>query len=414
LLPITAGNDTFYAVHDRLDIEAAPGVLAHDTNVGSGTAVLELGPTRGSLVGGLSTNGSFKYMPAPGIVGDDTFTYHDVGLLGLRSNTATVTITVTNAAPSAVADSYNAKTGVTLTVAAPGVLANDTDADGDALTASLVSGGGNGSLALSSNGAFTFTSGGSFTGLRTFTYQVSDGLVSSSVATVSIQVTGPAPTPAPTRTPTPAPTPAPTPTPTPNPVPTVPLPTLPVPVPTLPVPVPTLPVPRPTLPVPRPTLPVPTPTLPVPSIATPIATPAPTTASTPGPSSSTSPTSSVAPAGLPPSSSSSPEPAAAGSGAGGSNGGPGESAAPDGPGFTVATGNLAPFGLIDLGVGAFDSLDWAVPALALSVPGLLLIAILAQLSASAVWLPIVRRWLGGFGVGRRRRRKDQAEARANT
>jgi hypothetical protein len=46
-----------------------------------------------------------------------------------------------------------------------------------------------------------------------------------------------------------------------------------------------------------------------------------------------------------------------------------------------------------------------VPALALTVPGLLLmLAILAQLAASALWLPVVKRWLGGFGVGRRRRR----------
>jgi hypothetical protein len=53
----------------------------------------------------------------------------------------------------------------------------------------------------------------------------------------------------------------------------------------------------------------------------------------------------------------------------------------------------------------FDDIDWAVPALTLTVPGILLmLAVLAQLSASAVWLPFVRRWLGTFGfVGRRHR-----------
>ena len=35
---------------------------------------------------------------------------------------------------------------------------------------------------------------------------------------------------------------------------------------------------------------------------------------------------------------------------------------------------------------------------------LLMLAVLAQLSASAVWLPIVRRWIGAFGSGRRGRR----------
>jgi hypothetical protein len=53
----------------------------------------------------------------------------------------------------------------------------------------------------------------------------------------------------------------------------------------------------------------------------------------------------------------------------------------------------------------FEDIDWAVPALTLTVPGLLLmLAVLAQISASAVWLPFVRRWLGTFGFARRRRR----------
>ena len=64
----------------------------------------------------------------------------------------------------------------TLNVPAPGVLGDDTDADGDSLTATLVDGGGNGSLDLNSNGSFTFKSGGSFTGTRTFTYKASDGI----------------------------------------------------------------------------------------------------------------------------------------------------------------------------------------------------------------------------------------------
>ena len=52
----------------------------------------------------------------------------------------------------------------------------------------------------------------------------------------------------------------------------------------------------------------------------------------------------------------------------------------------------------------FDTIDWAVPALTLTVPGLLLmLAVVAQLSTGAVWLPIARRWMGAFGVGRRRR-----------
>jgi hypothetical protein len=59
----------------------------------------------------------------------------------------------------------------------------------------------------------------------------------------------------------------------------------------------------------------------------------------------------------------------------------------------------------------FDGLEWAVPTLSLTVPGLLLmLAVLAQLSTGALWLPVVRRWLGGFGLGRRRRRRAEVRS----
>ncbi|MEA2606321.1 MAG: large repetitive protein, partial [Chloroflexota bacterium] len=179
-----ANPDTLTTRHDRLATVPAPGVLSNDANLlGSTTAVFVSGTTHGTV--NLAANGGYTYAPAAGFTGTDQFKYRDSGLL---TNTTTVTITVTNAAPVARDDGYTALTGVTLSVPAPGVLTNDTDADGDTLHASLVSGGGNGSLSLSSSGAFTFTSGGSFVGVRTFTYQVSDGIATSSIATVSINV----------------------------------------------------------------------------------------------------------------------------------------------------------------------------------------------------------------------------------
>jgi hypothetical protein len=39
-----------------------------------------------------------------------------------------------------------------------------------------------------------------------------------------------------------------------------------------------------------------------------------------------------------------------------------------------------------------------------------MLAVLAQVSIGALWLPVVRRWLGSFGVGRRRRRRDDPMA----
>jgi hypothetical protein len=73
----------------------------------------------------------------------------------------------------------------------------------------------------------------------------------------------------------------------------------------------------------------------------------------------------------------------------------------------VGVGDGAPFDLTSAGLGSFDGIDWAVPALALTVPGLLLmLAVFAQVSVGALWLPVVRRWLGSFGVGRRRRPRE--------
>jgi VCBS repeat-containing protein len=97
--------------------------------------------------------------------------------------------TVTNRAPTAVADSYSTAEDVTWTVAGPGVLGNDGDPDGDALSAALVSGPIHGSLTLNADGGFTYTPAADFNGTDSFTYRASDGSLSSIPTTVTITVT---------------------------------------------------------------------------------------------------------------------------------------------------------------------------------------------------------------------------------
>jgi VCBS repeat-containing protein len=75
-----------------------------------------------------------------------------------------------------------------LNVAAPGVLTNDSDADGDPLTAVLVSDVSNGSLSLNSDGSFSYTPNANFNGSDSFTYTANDGTADSNTATVSITV----------------------------------------------------------------------------------------------------------------------------------------------------------------------------------------------------------------------------------
>ena len=51
--------------------------------------------------------------------------------------------------------------------------------------------------------------------------------------------------------------------------------------------------------------------------------------------------------------------------------------------------------------GGLGVLAWAVPSLVLTVPGLLLmLAVIGQIVGAAVWMPVVRRSLGVFGLGR--------------
>jgi hypothetical protein len=68
------------------------------------------------------------------------------------------------------------------------VLDNDTDADGDPLTASLVAGPANGTLALNGSGSFTYTPAPGFNGTDSFTYVANDGQANSNPATVTITV----------------------------------------------------------------------------------------------------------------------------------------------------------------------------------------------------------------------------------
>jgi hypothetical protein len=73
-------------------------------------------------------------------------------------------------------------------VAASGVLGNDSDIDGDALTATLVSGPSHGSVSLGANGSFSYIPAPSFAGSDSFTYRAFDGTANSNTATVSITV----------------------------------------------------------------------------------------------------------------------------------------------------------------------------------------------------------------------------------
>ncbi|MDO8847993.1 MAG: Ig-like domain-containing protein, partial [Coriobacteriia bacterium] len=95
--------------------------------------------------------------------------------------------------PVAVADAYSTPVNTAKVVAAPGVLANDTDTESNPLTAIKVTNPSHGSATLNSNGSFTYTPTASWSGTDSFTYKANDGSADSNTVTVTITVTPGAP-----------------------------------------------------------------------------------------------------------------------------------------------------------------------------------------------------------------------------
>ncbi|TAK80239.1 MAG: tandem-95 repeat protein, partial [Aquabacterium sp.] len=190
--PPVAGNDSYTVQHGKvLSVTAANGVLANDSDPNGGTLSLPAftTPAHGTLA--LQANGSFVYTPVAGFVGSDSWTYTLSN--GLTSVTGTVSLDVTNAAPAAGADAYTVTAARALNVtAANGLLANDTDADGDALIlGALDTTGTQGTVTVQADGSFRFVPATGFTGSTSFKYTVSDGFGGSTQATVTIDVVTP-------------------------------------------------------------------------------------------------------------------------------------------------------------------------------------------------------------------------------
>jgi VCBS repeat-containing protein len=184
-------NDAPVAVADAYtmpeDGTLTANVLANDTDVDgpSLNAALRSQPAHGTVV--MNANGSFTYKPHANFVGTDSFTYRN-GDWSLLSNDTTVSITVTpvNDAPVALADVFAVRVGGVLEGS---VLANDWDAEGNALNAAVRVQPLHGRVVLNPNGSFLYMPDAGFTGTDTFTYRNGDGSLLSNDTTVTITVT---------------------------------------------------------------------------------------------------------------------------------------------------------------------------------------------------------------------------------
>ena len=169
----------------------SPGILSNDLDPeGDALQIIQVSNVANGTLS-LNQNGSFTYQHNGTENYTDSFVYrlYD-GEFYSSLTTVTINVAPVNDAPVAIADSYSGiSEGEGRIVAAPGVLSNDTDAEGSLLTASLVTNVSHGSLTLNNNGAFTYTHDDSENFTDQFTYRVYDGTTYSTAATVTLTIT---------------------------------------------------------------------------------------------------------------------------------------------------------------------------------------------------------------------------------
>ena len=163
-------------------------------------------PAYGSVT--LNSDGSFTYMPNGTFVGYDSFTYM-ANDGSLNSNVATATIGVTDQVPVANNGEYDAPHGQDIDVpASSGVLSLSSDPDGDPLipvidfpavqgkltpSMSYVFDPASNSEVLRWDGGFIYDPNSNYAGTDSFSYHVSDGVLASNSATITLRYTDTAP-----------------------------------------------------------------------------------------------------------------------------------------------------------------------------------------------------------------------------
>ncbi|MGB7491892.1 MAG: Ig-like domain-containing protein, partial [Thermoanaerobaculia bacterium] len=184
-----AVDDVFGTNEDVPLTVGAPGVLGNDIDVDgvSLTATLISAPAQGTL--NFNDDGSFSFTPPENIFGAFSFTYTaSDGELPSGVATATITVLPVNDNPVANDDSYLKAEGASLVVASPGILDNDSDVDGDSLTAELVTAAPNGTVVVDADGGFSYTPNSGFFGSDSFSYEALDGNGGSDSAAVTVGV----------------------------------------------------------------------------------------------------------------------------------------------------------------------------------------------------------------------------------
>lgn len=120
-------------------------------------------------------------VPSSGITGPNDYSLKVTGMCGGAPGP-----------PAGQPDQYTVTFNTPLTIAAPGVLGNDSSPGGLTMTANIQTQPQHGAVTLNANGGFSYNPTGGYSGPDSFTYRPTDGNGQGNLTTVSLTVTAPA------------------------------------------------------------------------------------------------------------------------------------------------------------------------------------------------------------------------------
>jgi hypothetical protein len=147
-------------------------------------------PTGSMMLGGSGTDRTLRLSPAANGNGSATVTISVTDGGGTTAlSSFLLTVNAVDDPPVGMSDSYTASEDTTLSIKATvGLLANDTDVEGDPMTALPDTQPAHGKLTLNPDGSFTYVSDLHYFGPDTFSYRPSDGTLSGNVTTVTLEI----------------------------------------------------------------------------------------------------------------------------------------------------------------------------------------------------------------------------------
>ncbi len=152
------------------------------------TYAISTPPAHGTVTGFVAATGAYTYTPAANYSGQDSLSYTvSDGVATSTPATITITVTAVNDAPVASAGSFSTAEDTAATKTLPA----GTDVEGQTLTYAISTPPIHGTITNlnTATGAYTYTPVTNYNGPDAFNYTVSDGVATSTPATVTITVT---------------------------------------------------------------------------------------------------------------------------------------------------------------------------------------------------------------------------------